>query len=114
MSTYKRGTVLINGKQYGRYPDGRLYRIYSTADRPFMQMVDVEGETFLRVRQATEQGYTDCPVYGCIDLAYPTSQLRRARTIGGGQTGECADLRTAVVCACGSVIGNIIIVFEYE
>ena len=85
MSTYKRGTVTIDGKQYGRYPDGTLYRIYSTTDRPFMQMVDVEGETFLRVRQATEQGYTDCPVCGCVDLAYPTSTLRRARTIEGGR-----------------------------
>jgi hypothetical protein len=83
--TYKRGTVTIDGKQYGRYPDGTLYRIYSTTDRPFMQMVDADGETFLRVRQATEQGYADCPVWGCVDLAYPTSQLRRARTIGEGR-----------------------------
>lgn len=83
--TYKRGTVTIDDKQYGRYPDGRLYRIYSTAGRPFIEITaDERGETVMRVRQATEQGYADCPVWGCVDLAYPTSQLRRARTIGGG------------------------------
>ena len=58
---YKRGTIRKDGKLYGRYPDGSLYRIYSTTDRPFLQLVDVDGETFLRIRQATEQGYTDCP-----------------------------------------------------
>lgn len=85
MSTYKRGTVLINGKQYGRYPDGTLYRIYSISDRPFMQMVDEEGETFLRVRQATEQGYTDCPVYGCVDLAYPHKPTAPCKDNRGGR-----------------------------
>lgn len=28
---YKRGTIRKDGKLYGRYPDGSLYRIYSTA-----------------------------------------------------------------------------------
>lgn len=51
---YKRGTIRKDGKLYGRYPDGSLYRIYSTTDRPFLQLVDVDGETFLRIRQATE------------------------------------------------------------
>ena len=55
---YKRGTIRKDGKLYGRYPDGSLYRIYST-DRPFRQLVVVAGVTFLRVRQATEQDYTD-------------------------------------------------------
>lgn len=81
---YKRGTIQKNGKTYGFYPDGSLYRIYET-DRPFTEWVDVDGETFLRVRQATEQGYTDCPVGGCCDLAYPTSTIRRSRTVGGGR-----------------------------
>lgn len=81
---YKRGTITIRGKQYGRLPDGTLYRIFSTSEQPFLQWVDCEGATFLRVRQATEQGYTDCQVWGCVDLAYPNSQLRRARTVGGG------------------------------
>ena len=61
---YKRGTICKDGKLYGRYPDGSLYRIYSTTDRPFLQLVDVNGETFLRIRQATEQGYTDCREHG--------------------------------------------------
>ena len=80
---YKRGTIERNGKLYGYYPDGSLYRIYATTDRPFLQLVDVKGETFLRIRQATEQGYTDCPVFGAADLSYPTSALRRSRTVGG-------------------------------
>lgn len=58
---YKRGTVTKNGRTYGRYPDGTLYRIYPTANRPFVTVVDVGGSTYLRIRQATEAGYTDCP-----------------------------------------------------
>ena len=50
---------------------------------PFLQIVDISGSTFLRIRQATEQGYTDCPVRGVCDISYPTSALRRARTVGG-------------------------------
>ena len=86
MSHYKRGTITKNGKRYGFYPDGTLYRIYDTS-RPFLQMVNEAetGDTFLRIRQATEQGYTDCPVLGVCDLAYPTSAIRRSRTIGGGK-----------------------------
>lgn len=81
---YKRGTITKNGKVYGFHPNGSLYRIYSTSDRPFLEIVDVNGETFLRIRQATEQGYTDCPVFGAADLNYPTSADRRGRTVGGG------------------------------
>lgn len=44
---YKRGTVTKDGKLYGRYPDGSLYRIYSTSDRPFLQIVNRKGETFV-------------------------------------------------------------------
>lgn len=86
MSHYKRGTIIKDGKRYGFYPDGTLYRIYDTS-RPFLQMVNEAetGDTFLRIRQATEQGYTDCPVLGVCDLAYPTSAIRRSRTIGGGK-----------------------------
>lgn len=74
----------MKNDEYGYYPDGSRYKIYNTSNRPFIQVVDVEGETFLRIRQATEKGYTDCPVNGCADLSYPSSALRRARTIGGG------------------------------
>ena len=61
--------------------------------RPFLTIVDKDGETYLRVRQATERGYTDCPVLGCADLAYPDSTLRRARTIGGGAFDQRAYLQ---------------------
>lgn len=86
MPHYKRGTIIKDGKLYGYYPDGTLYRLYDTS-RPFLQMVgDAEtGDTVLRIRQATELGYTDCPVNGCCDLAYPTSAIRRSRTVGGGK-----------------------------
>lgn len=94
---YKRGTIEKNGKLYGYYPDGSLYRIYSTTDRPFLQLVDVKDETFLRIRQATEQGYTDCSVFGAADLSYPTSALRRSRTVGGGR------LVNALTAASGGI-----------
>lgn len=85
MAHYKRGIVSKDGKEYGRYPDGTLYRIYSIADRPFLQIVqNDQGDTILRIRQSTEQGYTDCHVFGVCDLAYPSSTLRRSRTIMGG------------------------------
>ncbi len=85
--TYKRGTFRKDGKLYGRYPDGTPYRIYDEQDRPFLELVNntENCSTTLRVRQATEQGYTDVPVGGVCDLAYPSSQLRRARTVGGGR-----------------------------
>lgn len=83
--TYKRGTFTKNGKTYGYYPDGSAYRIYAENDIPFLQIVDADGNTFLRVRQAMEQGYADCPVFGVCDISYPTSALRRARTVGGGR-----------------------------
>lgn len=100
MPHYKRGTVTIDGKLYGRNPDGSLYRVYADRERPFTEWVDTDGDTFLRVRQATERGYTDCPVWGCVDLAYPNSQLRRARTVGGGglvNTLTCAGQLCVVV-----------------
>lgn len=95
MSEYKRGTVVINGKRYGFYPDGSRYRLYEHTV-PFLQLVDVAGETFLRVRQATEQGYTDVPVGGCVDLAYPNSTIRRSRTVGG-LFGQCPHLSTSAM-----------------
>lgn len=91
--TYKRGTICKNGKVYGFNPDGTLYRIYAQSNVPFLSIVDVNGSTFLRIRQATEQGYTDCPVFGVCDISYPTSALRRARTVGGGK------LANALTCS---------------
>lgn len=95
---YKRGTITKDGKLYGRYPDGSLYRIYSTSDRPFLQIVDRKGETFLRIRQATEQGYTDCPCPGAADLSYPSSALRRSRTVGGGKLVNALTAASGGVC----------------
>ena len=86
MSTpeYKRGTVTIGGKLYGFNPDGTRYRLYPHRE-PFLTMVaESDGSTTLRVRQSTELGYATIPVGGVGDLAYPTSQIRRARTVGGG------------------------------
>ncbi len=102
MPQYKRGTVLIDGKRYGHYPDGSLYRIYDTSARPFLQMVnDADtGDTYLRIRQATEQGYTDCPVRGVCDIAYPSSALRRSRTVMGG--------RLANALTCGQQLVTLV------
>ena len=83
--TYKRGTIRKNGRLYGFNPDGTLYRIWEHRNTPFLQIVDISGSTFLRIRQANEEGYTDCPVFGVCDISYPTCTLRRARTGGGGK-----------------------------
>lgn len=47
-------------------------------------MVNRDGQTYLRIRQATRQGYVDCKTEGCADLNYPSSKTRRSRVIGGG------------------------------
>ena len=39
----------------------------------------------LRIRQATEQGYIECDPMGVCDLAYPSSELRRARVKDRGK-----------------------------
>uniref|UniRef100_UPI00402721C3 hypothetical protein n=1 Tax=Alloprevotella sp. TaxID=1872471 RepID=UPI00402721C3 len=95
---YKRGTIRKDGKLYGRYPDGSLYRIYSTSDRPFLQLVDVGGKTFLRIHQATELGYTDCPCPGAADLSYQSSALRRSRTVGGGELVNALPAASGRIC----------------
>ena len=95
---YKRGTIMKNGKCYGFYPNGTLYRIYSTSERPFLQLVDVDGVTFLRIRQATELGYTDCPVFCAADINYPTSALRRSRTVGRGKLVNALTAASGGIC----------------
>lgn len=95
---YKRGTVTKNGRTYGRYPDGTLYRIYPTANRPFVTVVDVGGDTYLRIRQATEAGYTDCPCPGVADLSYPTSALRHSRTVGDGKLVNALTAASGGIC----------------
>lgn len=39
----------------------------------------------LRVKQATKQGYIECPVGGVFDASYPTSELRRGRVQENGE-----------------------------
>ena len=43
------------------------------------------GQIVLRIRQATEQGYIECDPQGVCDLAYPSSELRRARVKDRGR-----------------------------
>jgi len=68
---YKRGTIRKDGKLYGRYPDGSLYRIYST---------------------------TDCPCPGAADLSYPSSALRRSRTVGRGKLVNTLTAASGGIC----------------
>lgn len=38
----------------------------------------------LRIPQATEKGYVECPVGGCFEGSYLTSKTRRGRVQEGG------------------------------
>ena len=38
-----------------------------------------------RSEELKDAGYTDCPAPGAADLSYPTSALRRSRTVWGGK-----------------------------
>lgn len=55
-----------------------------TKDRPFLEIINEEETTKLRVKQATSKGYADCILNGAIDLSYPQSRTRRGRVIGEG------------------------------
>ena len=39
----------------------------------------------LKIPEATERGYAECPIGGCFDGAYPKSKTRRGRVQDGGQ-----------------------------
>lgn len=39
----------------------------------------------LRIPQATEKGYIECPVWGVFDYSYPNSKFRRGRVQGVGE-----------------------------
>lgn len=58
---------------------------YSTDKRPFLEIAARGGQIVLRIRQATEQGYIECDAGGVADLAYPSSELRRARVKDRGR-----------------------------
>lgn len=42
-----------------------------------------QSKVTLRIPQATDKGYIECPVWGVFDWSYPKSQLRRGRVQGG-------------------------------
>lgn len=42
-------------------------------------------EKFIKVKQATKQGWIACQEGGVADLSYPTSKFRRGRVQDGGQ-----------------------------
>lgn len=48
-------------------------------------IANADGETWLRIRQATTLGYAICCVGGVCDLQFATSKNRRARTIDNGK-----------------------------
>lgn len=47
--------------------------------------VVVDEPKKIKIRQATKQGFIECEIGGVCCLEYPTSTLRRARTIENGQ-----------------------------
>ncbi len=53
--------------------------------RPFLQIASRGGQTVLRIRQATEQGYIECDPQGAFDIGYPESLTRRARVTDQGR-----------------------------
>ncbi len=56
------------------------------ATRPFLATTVRGGQLWLLVRQATENGYIECCSNGVFDIAYPNSELRRARVKDDGKT----------------------------
>ena len=38
----------------------------------------------MKIKQATKQGYIECPIGGVFSIAYPNSKLRRGRVIENG------------------------------
>ena len=44
-----------------------------------------DDSNYIRVRQATKQGYILCESGGVADLSYPKSKLRRGRVQRGGK-----------------------------
>lgn len=47
--------------------------------------IEEQSTPKIKIRQATKQGFIECEVGGVCCLEYPTSTLRRARTIENGQ-----------------------------
>lgn len=76
---------------------------YYPAEGPFLSTaLRGGGQYVLRVRQATEQGYIECLPFGVADLAYPTSQLRRARVKDDGMV--ASSLMAGEVSQCVFIV----------
>lgn len=54
-------------------------------DNLVLEKQKVEVPKKIKIRQATKQGFIECEIGGVCCLDYPTSTLRRARTIENGQ-----------------------------
>jgi len=52
----------------------------------------------LRIKQATKQGFIDCPIGGVADFSYPNSETRRGRVQGGGMISPTITATTTNVC----------------
>ena len=78
---------------------------YYPAEGPFLSTALRGGQYVLRVRQATEQGYIECLPFGVADLAYPTSQLRRARVKDDGMV--ASSLMAGEVSQCVFIVYDI-------
>lgn len=67
--------------------------------RPFLTTAIVNGQLVLRIRQATILGYAEALPRTAFDLSYPSSHLRRARTIQGGTiTNAITSTGAAMLC----------------
>lgn len=67
--------------------------------RPFLTTAIVNGQLVLRIRQATILGYAEAPPGTAFDLSYPSSHLRRARTIHQGTiTNAITSTGAAMLC----------------
>ena len=54
-----------------------------------------DDPNYVKIKQATKQGWILCEVGGVADLSYPKSKLRRGRVQGGGQ------ISPTITSSCG-------------
>lgn len=72
----KARALLVSDSRPLRTPKKMLHRYYNTG---FTTIVFKDNQTFLRVKEATKQGYIDVGVGVGVDLSYPSSKTRRGR-----------------------------------
>lgn len=51
---------------------------------------------YVKVKQATKQGYTLCKIGGVLDISYPSSETRRGRVEDQGNTSPTLTTQTEV------------------